>query len=66
LSIIWFHPLGSLADQVDGEFKALIVDVAKFRERGGERSARASGITTVYTLGSAEYGLDLLRAAEYR
>jgi fatty-acyl-CoA synthase len=68
LSITWLHPLGSLADQVDqledGECRALIVDVATFRERGGELAARASGITAVYTLGPAEYGLDLLRAAE--
>jgi fatty-acyl-CoA synthase len=68
LSITWLHPLGSLADQVeqleDGECAALIVDAATFLDRGGELAARASGLTAVYTLGPAEYGLDLLQAAE--
>jgi fatty-acyl-CoA synthase len=68
LSITWLHPLGSLADQIDqledGECAALVVDAAMFLERGGVLAARASGLLAVYTLGTAEYGLDLLRAAE--
>src|SRR5215470_12162255 len=68
LSTTWLHPLGSLADQVDqledGECAALLVDAATFLERGGELAARACGLASVYTLGPAEYGLDLLRAAE--
>jgi fatty-acyl-CoA synthase len=67
LSITWLHPLGSLADQIeqieDGECAALVVDTASFFERGGELASKAQGLATVYTLGRAEYGVDLLAAA---
>ena len=66
LSITWLHPLGSLPDQIeqieDGECVALIVDAEGFLQRGGEL-ARANGLSTIYTLGRAEYGTDLIAAA---
>ncbi len=66
LSVTWLHPLGSLADQMeqleDGECAALIVDATTFLARGGELSA-APGLSAVYTLGIAEYGVDLIAAA---
>jgi fatty-acyl-CoA synthase len=73
LAITWLHPLGSLDDQLfqleDSEAQMLVVDAAAFRERGGELAARASsheasGIKTVFTLGPADYGVDLLAAIE--
>ena len=68
LAITWLHPLGSLDDQLfqleDSEAEMLIVDGATFRDRGGDLAARASGVKTVFTLGPANYGTDLLQAAE--
>jgi fatty-acyl-CoA synthase len=62
------HPLGSLDDQVDqiddSGAEILIVDVDTFRQRGGELAARAKGLRTVFTFGRADYGVDLLAAAE--
>jgi fatty-acyl-CoA synthase len=67
LSITWLHPLASLADQIDqiedGECEALLVDAASFLPRGGELASQAKGLATVFTLGRAEYGVDLLAAA---
>jgi fatty-acyl-CoA synthase len=67
LSVTWLHPLGSLADQIDqiadGECAALVVDAANFRQRGGELAA-ALALSSVYTLGRADYGRDLLAAAQ--
>jgi len=67
-SITWLHPLGSLEDQLDqiedSEASAAIVDAKTFRERGGELVARAAGLKSVFTLGPAEYGGDLLSALE--
>jgi fatty-acyl-CoA synthase len=37
---------------------------AAFRDRGGDLAARASGVKTVFTLGPANYGTDLLQATE--
>jgi fatty-acyl-CoA synthase len=68
LSTTSLHPLGSLEDQIDqiedcgAEF--LIVDVDSFLLRGGELAARAKGLRHVFTLGRAEFGIDLLAAAE--
>ncbi len=66
--ITWLHPLGSLDDQLfqleDSEARMLVVDAASFRDRGGELATKAPGVTTVFTLGAAEYGVDLLRAIE--
>ena len=68
LGITWLHPLGSLDDQLfqleDSEAQMLIVDAAAFRDRGGELAARAKGVKTVFTLGAAPYGADLLQAVE--
>jgi fatty-acyl-CoA synthase len=68
LAITWLHPLGSLDDQLfqleDSESQMLVVDAAAFRERGGALAAKASGVQTVFTLGPADYGLDLLAAVE--
>lgn len=67
LSITWLHPLASLADQIeqieDGECTVLLVDAADFLQRGGELASQAEGLSTIYTLGPAEYGVDLLAAA---
>jgi len=63
-SITWLHPLGSLDDQLfqieDSEAEMLVVDADAFRDRGGDLAARASGLKNVFTLGPANYGVDLL------
>jgi fatty-acyl-CoA synthase len=68
LAITWLHPLGSLDDQLfqleDSESKVLVIDVDAFRERGAALAASASGLKTVFTLGRADYGIDLLAAVE--
>src|SRR5882757_5102674 len=68
LSITWLHPMGSLDDQLfqieDSEAQMLIVDGVTFRDRGGELAAKATGLKTVFTLGPAGYGVDLLAAVE--
>ncbi|MBR1159735.1 AMP-binding protein [Bradyrhizobium elkanii] len=68
LAITWLHPLGSLDDQLfqieDSEAQMLIVDGITFRDRGGELAAKAQGLKTVFTLGPADYGTDLLQVAE--
>jgi fatty-acyl-CoA synthase len=62
------HPLGSLDDQLfqleDSEAEMLIVDATAFRDRGGDLASRAKGLKTVFTLGPAGYGADLLQAVE--
>jgi fatty-acyl-CoA synthase len=68
LAITWLHPLGSLDDQLfqleDSEAEMLIVDAAAFRDRGGDLVAKAGILKTVFTMGPANYGSDLLVAAE--
>ena len=68
LAITWLHPLGSLDDQLfqieDSEAQILVIDAGTFLARGGELTARARGLSHVFTLGRAEYGVDLLVAAE--
>jgi fatty-acyl-CoA synthase len=68
LAITWLHPLGSLEDQLfqieDSEAGMLVVDADTFRDRGGDLAAKASGVKTVFTLGPANYGADLLAAVE--
>jgi fatty-acyl-CoA synthase len=68
LGITWLHPLGSLDDQLfqieDSEAQMLVVDADGFLLRGGELAARAKGLAHVFTLGRADYGIDLLAAAE--
>jgi fatty-acyl-CoA synthase len=68
LAVTWLHPLGSLEDQLfqleDSEAQMLVVDASAFRDRGGDLAAKAAGIKTVFTLGPANYGTDLLQAIE--
>src|SRR5262249_52882506 len=68
LALTWLHPLGSLQDQLfqleDSEAQVLVVDAAAFRDRGGELAARATGVKSVFTLGPAGYGIDLLQTIE--
>jgi len=68
LAITWLHPLGSREDQLfqieDSDAEVLVIDPAAFHDRGGELAAKASGIRTVFTVGPASYGIDLLAAAE--
>src|SRR4029078_2191269 len=68
LAITWLHPLGSLDDQPfpleDSEAQKVVVDGGTFRERGAQLAAKAAGLKTVFTLGPADYGADLLAAVE--
>ena len=68
LSITWLHPLGSLDDQLfqieDSEAQMLVIDADAFRDRGGDLAARAPGLKSVFTLGPANYGVDLLAAID--
>jgi fatty-acyl-CoA synthase len=67
LAITWLHPLGSLDDQLfqieDSESELLVVDADTFRDRGGDLAAKAN-LKTVFTLGPANYGVDLLAAVD--
>ncbi|MDE2362205.1 MAG: AMP-binding protein [Hyphomicrobiales bacterium] len=68
MSITWLHPLGSLEDQVeqivDGECTAVLIDADSFLVRGGEIFARTPDLKHVFTLGRAEYGVNLLAVCE--
>src|SRR5258708_18124748 len=68
LSITWLHPLGSLDDQMfqieDSDAQMLVVDADAFRDRGGDLATRSSNLKTIFTLGPANYGADLLAAAD--
>jgi fatty-acyl-CoA synthase len=68
LSITWLHPLGSLDDQLfqieDSEAQMLVVDADTFRDRGGDLASRAFNLKAVFTLGPANYGIDLLAAVD--
>jgi len=68
LAITWLHPLGSLEDQLfqieDSDAVVLVIDAAAFHDRGGELAAKSAGIKTVFTIGPATYGIDLLAAIE--
>lgn len=68
LGITWLHPLGSLDDQLfqleDSEAEMLVVDASAFRDRGGELAAKAGRLKAVFTMGPADYGVDLLQAIE--
>ena len=58
------HPLGSLDDQLfildDAEISALVIDATYFSQRGAELAAGAKEDLQVYTLGPAEFGVDLV------
>src|ERR1700736_89868 len=68
LAITWLHPLGSLDDQLfqleDSDAQMLVIDTDAFRDRGGDLAARAPGLKSVFTLGPANYGVDLLAAID--
>jgi len=68
LATTWLHPLASLDDKIDQiedcEAEILVIDADAFRLRGGDLAARAAGVRHVFTLGRAEYGVDLLSASE--
>jgi fatty-acyl-CoA synthase len=67
-AITWLHPLGSLDDQLfqleDSESKVLLVDADAFRDRGAALAGGASGLRALFTLGRADYGVNLLAAVE--
>ncbi|MEH2471495.1 fatty-acyl-CoA synthase [Nitrobacteraceae bacterium AZCC 2161] len=67
-AISWLHPLGSMEDQIDqiedSGAEILVIDADTFLQRGGELAARAQGLRHVFTLGRADYGVDLLAAAD--
>jgi len=67
-SVTSLHPLGSLEDQLyqleDSEANMAVIDARAFRDRGGELAACATQVGTVFTLGPAEYGTDLLAAVD--
>ncbi len=66
--LTWLHPLGSLADQLDqiddSGAETLIVDARSFAMRGGELAARAGTIRHAFTIDAADFGRDLIVAAE--
>jgi fatty-acyl-CoA synthase len=68
LALTWLHPLGSLGDQLfqleDSEAEMLVIDANAFRDRGGELAEKVQGVMTVFTLGPANYGIDLLATIE--
>ena len=67
-AVSWLHPLGSLQDQIDqiedSGAEILVIDADSFLARGGELATRAQGLKHVFTLGRADYGIDLLKAIE--
>jgi fatty-acyl-CoA synthase len=68
MATTWLHPLASVDDQVDqiedSEAQILVIDTDTFLQRGGELAARAAGVRRVFTLGRAEYGVDIVSAIE--
>jgi fatty-acyl-CoA synthase len=65
----WLHPLGALGDHLDviedAEVSALIVDARTHSQRGGEIAAKAADrLKVVLTMGKADFGRDLMAAAE--
>ncbi len=67
-SVTWLHPMGALQEQVaqlrDAGADALVVDAAMFTARGAELAAQAAGSLAFWTLGPADFGRDLLAAAQ--
>jgi fatty-acyl-CoA synthase len=69
LVITWLHPMGALGDHLevieDADADALIVDPRTHGPRGGELAARAGDrLKVVLTMGKADFGQDLMAAAE--
>jgi fatty-acyl-CoA synthase len=69
LALTWLHPLGSREDQLfqieDSEAQVLVIDTSAFRDRGADLAAGAGGVKTVFTMGPADYGRDLLAVIEH-
>ena len=61
------HPLGGIDDQTyiieDAEIVSLVVDPKSFKDRGRELADRSPGLRNIFTLGPAEFGVDLLAEA---
>jgi fatty-acyl-CoA synthase len=69
LIVTWLHPLGALGDHLevieDAGASALIVDPRTHGQRGGELAARAADrLEVVLTMAPADFGRDLMTAAE--
>lgn len=65
----WLHPLGALGDHLDviedAGASALIVDPRTHAQRGGELAAKAADrLAVVLTMGRADFGRDVMSAAE--
>ena len=65
----WLHPVGALGDHLevieDAEAVALIVDPRTHGQRGGELAAKAAHrLKVVLTMGKADFGRDLMAAAD--
>ncbi len=62
------HPLGAYEDQQfileDGEIDFLFVDTENYLEKGAQLAAATGRLRQVFTLGPADYGLDLRASAE--
>ena len=67
LVLSWLHPLGSLPDQLfqlaDLDAAAVVVDAGRFATRGAEL-AEALAAPLVLAVGPADFGPDLIAAAE--
>jgi fatty-acyl-CoA synthase len=68
MSVTALHPLGSLDDQLDqiadSQAEVLVVDARTFGPRGGELTTRSAGLKKVFTIGPADFGTDLIAAAD--
>jgi fatty-acyl-CoA synthase len=68
LCLTALHPLGAYEDQrfilEDGEIDHLLVDTEYYLERGAQLAAATARLQRVFTLGPADYGLDLRAGAE--
>jgi fatty-acyl-CoA synthase len=66
-SFTWLHPMASLADHAaqleDAQADALLVDVPSYSDRGGQLAGACPSISTIWTMGPADFGVDLLAAA---
>ena len=64
----WLHPLGALGDHLevieDAGATALVVDPKSHAGRGGELAAKSDRLALVLTMGKADFGRDLVAAAE--
>ena len=68
MSITWLHPAGSLDDHVsqieDAEVNALVIDAVHFAAHGHQLATRVPTGLPVFRIGRADFGRDLLSAAE--